>query len=187
MDDTRIARLKAACAIAGETISSLASRLDVSRSTLHAWTKNGDPATEGLTLAHKASRARLGDEGPLTAARIAAVLGCPADALHPGGLVPTWSGDASLLAPVLDALGLSPSGTVQQAVAAIDGLRASALAVLDDASVVSDEGDDGWALVFEALPHADNVLDGDPQAARRAAKALAKWADAVREATRGDR
>lgn len=123
MNDTRRGRLSVACSLAGISLTDCATRLGVTRSALYDWARRGDPATEGLTLAHKASRARLGDEGPVTAHRIAAVLGCPPEALHPGGPVPTWGtaapasdGDPVRLAQV--------EADVREAVALGDALQA---------------------------------------------------------------
>lgn len=98
--------------MAGVSLTTLAKHLKVSRPALNYWAKRGDPVADPAD--HQTQAARVGlEDGPLTAVRIAAVLGCPPDALHPGGPVPQWTmRDVDAIARVAMALELSPDATV---------------------------------------------------------------------------
>lgn len=148
------------------------------------------------SLVAKALQARFGDEGPLTAARIAEALECPEDALHPGGPMPTWGEGAPAIsgqtAAILRAeqaeafrlaerLGIEwdETGPPWPAMrAAVDRLRELATATVDSIEASDDLLDtvrDGVTLVRDL----DRNRRKDADAAQRAVEKLVRWADSA--------
>ena len=168
-------RLRLAAALAddsaGISLTELARRLGIVRQSLNYWMANGDPDPNRDDHQTLASRAKLAKAGkvPLTGARIAEVLGCPPEALEPGGPLPVW-GDAvgsgaEAFALVVRALGLPADATANDALDAVNDLASKALDGRD-----SEQG----AELVHALLQANKDQDND--AVQSALRKLARWA-----------